>query len=225
MKKIIAFLLAMLLLTGCSADQKPNEPQSPSGTETTTSSEADGLDVPMTEEEAAAAQAAKTAELEERAKTKSMPLGEFTATTVTGEAVDQTVFANADLTVVYLWATYLETTQADLELLSALQEEFGGTVQILGIVADCTNADGSVLEAQVITAKTLAETLDCNYQNLILDETLSEVGFGSVSSIPATMFIDKDGSTVGEGFYGSLDEDGWREAIQERLEIAQARYE
>ena len=54
---------------------------------------------------------------------------------------------------------------------------------------------------------------------------MSEVGFGSVSSIPATMFIDKDGSTVGEGFYGSLDEDGWREAIQERLEIAQARYE
>ena len=225
MKKIIAFLLAMLLLTGCSADQKPNESQSPSGTETTTASEADGLDVPMTEEEAAAAQAAKTAELEERAKTKSMPLGEFTATTVTGEAVDQTVFANADLTVVYLWATYLETTQADLELLSALQEEFGVTVQILGIVADCTDDDGSVLEAQVITAKTLAETLDCNYQNLILDETLSEVGFGSVSSIPATMFIDKDGSTVGEGFYGSLDEDGWREAIQERLEIAQARYE
>lgn len=227
MKKFIAFLLAMLLLTGCSADRNQNETQSPaaSDAQTETVSETDGLDVPMTEEEAAAAQAAKAAELEERAKTKSMPLGDFTATTVTGETVDQTVFANADLTVIYLWATYLETTQADLELLAALQEDLGSDVQILGIVADCTDSDGSVLEAQVITAKTLAETAKCNYQNLILDDTLAELGFGAVSAIPATMFIDKEGNTVGEGFYGSQDEDGWREIIQERLEIAQARYE
>lgn len=227
MRKIIAFLLAMLLLVGCSADRGQSELQSPAASDVQTDSapETDGLDVPMTEEEAAAAQAAKAAELEERSKTKSMPLGNFTATTVNGETVDQTLFANADLTVVYLWATYLETTQADLELLTALQEELGDNVQFLGIVADCTDSDGSVLEAQVITAQTLTETVKCNYQNLILDDTLAELGFGAVSTIPATMFIDKDGNTVGEGFYGSQDEDGWHEIIQERLEIAQARYE
>ena len=100
-----------------------------------------------------------------------------------------------------------------------------GSVQVLGIVADCTDSDGSVLDAQVVTADTLAETAGCTFQNLILDEALSEVGFGSVSSLPATMFVDKEGNTVGEGFYGSLEETDFQDSIQERLEIAQARYE
>ena len=116
MKKIIALFLAILLLAGCSAN-KDSETPSGSDMETVTTGDTEVLDTPMTEEEAAAAEEAKAAELEERAKSKSMPLGTFSATTLTEETVDESVFAQADLTVIYIWATYLEDCQADLEKL------------------------------------------------------------------------------------------------------------
>ena len=48
---------------------------------------------------------------------------------------------------------------------------------------------------------------------------LAMLGFAGLSAVPATLFVDRDGNLVGQGFYGALDEAGWRETIAERLEM------
>ena len=228
MKKIIAFLLALLILTGCSPNNAPVE-QTPVASENPAveiveEPEEEQLDVPMTEEEAAAAEAAKAAELEERARTKSLPVGAFTAPTIDEGTLTESVFAEADLTVVNIWATYCAPCKEEMPILAKLHNELDG-VQIVGLILDCTDETDNVIESQAILAKALMEDAGVTYENMLLNQDLMDCGFGAVSAVPATIFVDRDGNTVGQGFYGALDENGWREAIAERLEIAQARYE
>ena len=200
MKKTLALLLALLLLTGCGANTPKEEPV---------------VEEPIAGET-----------VEEPAEESSEPayLGDFSAQTLTGETLDQSFFANADLTVINIWATYCAPCKEEMPILAKLHNELDG-VQIVGLILDCTDETDNVIESQAILAKALMEDAGVTYENMLLNQDLMDCGFGAVSAVPATIFVDRDGNTVGQGFYGALDENGWREAIAERLEIAQARYE
>ena len=172
MKKLLAFLLALLLLTGCAAKAPAEEP--------------------AVEEPAAESQTAPEAE----AAAPTM-LGSFSAQTLTGDSLDQSFFANADLTILNVWATFCGPCKEEMPVLGELDRELEN-VQVLGIVTDVIDQKGEPDEAQVELALELTEASQCDYPNLILNQYL-----------------------VGMGFYGSLDEDGWRQTIAERLEMVQ----
>ena len=226
MKKLIALVLAVLLLAGCTPAPAnvPEEAPAESVAAEHTVSETDGLDTPMTEEEAAAAEAAKAEEIAERERTKALPVGTFSAETLTGTTVTESIFTQAELTVVNIWATYCGPCKEEIPILAQLHEEMAGEVQIMGVLLDCTDEEDNVIEAQLELARELADGAGVTYENLLLNQSLMDCGFGAVSAVPATIFVDKDGNTVGMGFYGSLDETGWRDTIAERLEIARSRY-
>jgi len=72
-------------------------------------------------------------------------LSAFTATDLQGNGVDQTVLQGCRLTMVNVWATYCSpciSEMPDLADLAAKYADLG--VQIIGLVSDAQNADGSV---------------------------------------------------------------------------------
>lgn len=196
MKKAFALLLALLLLTGCAADTPKEEPV---------------VEEPTAEEK-----------VEESAGETAEPayLGDFSAQTLTGETLDQTFFAGADLTVINVWATYCGPCKQEMPVLGALDKELEN-VQVLGIVTDVIDQNAEPDESQVKLALELLEAYGCDYPNLILNQSLANLGFANLQAVPATLFVDKDGKLAGMGFYGALDEENWRNTINERLELAQ----
>ncbi len=152
---------------------------------------------------------------------EAIPLGTFTAQTITGETLDDSFFANAELTVINVWATYCGPCKQEMPVLGALDRELE-SVQVLGIVTDVLDQQGETDPSQVELAQELQAAYGCDYPSLILNEDLAMLGFASLTAVPATLFVDKDGNLVGQGFYGALDETGWREVIGERLEMTRS---
>ena len=141
-----------------------------------------------------------------------IPLGSFSAETLTGETVTEAFFSNADLTVINVWATYCGPCKVEMPILGQLDQELDN-VQILGIVTDVIDQNAQPDAAQVELAQEIMEASSCTYPSLILNESLAYLGFAGLSAVPATLFVDSEGNLIGQGFYGALDEAGWRAII------------
>ena len=198
MKRLLFLLLALLFLAGCASSEPAAAPaEAPEEPEVTESAP---------QEEAPAA-------------SDVIPLGTFSAQTLTGETVTDGFFANAELTVINVWATFCGPCKEEMPVLAQLDQELDN-VQILGIVTDVIDQTGSPDSDQVALAQELADLAGCQYPNLVLNQSLADLGFAGLSAVPATLFVDQNGNLVGQGFYGALNEDGWRSVIAERLEMA-----
>lgn len=195
MKRMLFLLLLLLILMGCAQSETP-------------------ADVPA--ETPAVQETQKEPAAEE---TAPIPLGSFAAQTLTGDTLTEAFFANADLTVINVWATFCGPCKEEMPVLAKLDQELEH-VQLLGIVTDVVDQSGTPDPDQVALAQELADLADCQYPNLILNESLAMLGFAGLSAVPATLFVDSEGNLVGQGFYGALNEEGWRSTIAERLELA-----
>ena len=207
MKRILIFLLALLLLTGCGA--KAPAAEAPTAEEP---AEEIPVEETLTEEPSA----------EESAEAPREYFGDFSGKTITGEALDQAFFANADLTIINLWATFCEPCKMEMPFLGAIDKEMEN-VQVLGVVTDVVNQNGELDESQAELALELLDAYGCDYPNLVYDQSLLHITrFAYLSGVPTTYFVDKEGNVAGVGILGALDEDSWRQIIAERLEMAQS---
>jgi thiol-disulfide isomerase/thioredoxin len=193
---IALFLAAAMLLTACSQGEDQG---SQASSQTPESASASGSDSGTSEE--------------------SIPvLGEFTATDLDGNPVDQSIFEGYDLTMVNIWATFCGPCLQEMPDLGVLNKEYQDRgFQIVGIVSDTLNQDGTISESQVEVAKEAVKTTGADYLHLLPSEDLIGLLLWQVTSVPTTIFVDKDGSLVGVGYLGSRDADAWREIIEEKL--------
>ena len=196
MKKLIVTLLCLLALVGCSSKNTTPAPDAPAAQQ------------PSATEQAPA----------DAAKEEPIALGSFEAQTLEGETLTQDVFANADLTVLNMWATFCNPCKKEMPVLQALDQEYEN-VQVVGVVTDAIDQKGQPDPEQLDVAKALCEAAGVTYPNMILNQSLAQIGLASMEAVPATLFVDSNGNLVGQGFYGALDEAGWRAEIQARLEM------
>lgn len=196
MKKLIATMLCLLALAGCSSTNTTAAP-----------------DAPVSDQPSATEQTPEQPEAE-----APMALGSFEAQMLDGETVTQEIFGNADLTVLNLWATFCGPCKEEMPVLAVLDQEYDN-VQVVGIVTDAIDQKGEPDPGQLEIAQALCEAAGVTYPNMILNLSLAQIGLASMEAVPATLFVDSEGNLVGQGFYGALDEDGWRAEIQARLEM------
>lgn len=209
--KLAACALALALLAGC-AGRGPASQSSGAASESAAAPES------VSESAASASQSAS--------ETEPMTLGAFSANTLDGEAVDETIFAGHTLTIVNVWATFCGWCVDEMPVLSALGEEYAADgVQIIGIVNDTVGPDGAPDESQIALAQDIVAEGGATYKNLALSEDLLQLGFANLPAVPATLFFDGNGYTVGQGIVGAQDEDGWRALIEERLAMAAEQME
>lgn len=199
--KLLAAALALAILSACApaAESAPGSSAAPA--------------------QESSSPAPESAAPEEAGEETVVPiLAEFTATDLAGEAVDQSIFAGYELTMVNIWATFCGPCLREMPDLGALHQEFQGeNFQIVGIVTDVLAQDGSIDPDQVELARQIAEETGAGYRHLLPSEDLTARVLWQVNSVPTTIFVDEKGSLVGLGYLGSRDADAWRAIIREKL--------
>lgn len=201
MKKSLILLLALLMLSGCgnSAGTTPNTDSSaPSSSQT---------------DDAQSNDSAASESSDDSAETFQLT---FTAKDLDGNEVNQSVFANAKLTMMNIWATFCGPCINEMPELGELAAEGGTDYQIIGVCADLNGTEDMLEDAKEIVSQTKA-----NYLHLQPSEDLYPVLTAS-SSVPVTFFFDSEGKLVGKGILGAQKKDTWSQVISERLEMVKA---
>lgn len=146
----------------------------------------------------------------------------FTAEDLDGNEVDQTIFAEHDLTMVNIWATSCGPCLNEMPELGELNTEYADQgFQVVGIVMDVLNQDGSFNESQLDTARAAVEATGASYTHLLPSPDLIAAKLNQVTGVPETIFVDKDGNQVGESYLGARPKDGekgWSTIIDKLLE-------
>lgn len=146
------------------------------------------------------------------------PFTSFSAATIHGDDISQTVFADRDLTLVNLMATWCSPCIAEMPELEELYTE--GSVGVIGVVID-TASGGTVDEEAVETAQYIEERLGITYPLIIPDPSGFDGLVATIQAVPTTYFVRSDGSVAAGPFEGSRTLAAWKELAEQTTENAQ----
>lgn len=147
-------------------------------------------------------------------------LGDFTAQSLQGQWYHGDLFAQADLTMVNVWATFCGYCIDEMPALEEINQEMqqnGTSFQIVGICMDIT-PNGTVDEAQLEKALAIEEATGVTYVSLIPDEAMLQGPVGTIQNLPTTFFVDRQGNIVSQAYAGANDKAGWQEVISAQLD-------
>ncbi len=136
----------------------------------------------------------------------------FETVDIYGNAVTQDILAQADITVVNLWATYCGPCINEMPELAEWCEEMPDNVQIIGVVSDI----GGVSDAYYIgQARTIVENTGADvYPHLILTRGgLLDLVIDAYA-VPTTYFLDSNGVEITEPVVGAY-VDGYKKIVNE----------
>lgn len=146
----------------------------------------------------------------------------FTAQDLDGNPVDESVFADAKLTMINVWGTFCTPCLEEMPVLAELNREYQEKgVQIIGICSDTMNADKELDQDQVEKARELAEQTGADYLHIAMSGTLVDTLLPQVMAVPMTIFVDSEGTQVGTAYMGARDKEGWAEIMEEVLASVQ----
>lgn len=139
-----------------------------------------------------------------------------------GNEVTEEIFADHDLTMINIWATFCNPCLREMPDLNAINEEYRDkNFQVVGIVIDLFNQDGTVSEEQFQLAVEIAVATGTEYTHLLPSVDLINIKLKDVSSVPETIFVDSEGNIVGESYLGSRSKEDWIKIIDKTLEEVQ----
>ena len=102
-------------------------------------------------------------------------------------------------------------------LLKELSEKYEKEgVQVVGLITDVLNSDGSFNDAQIETAKEIVSKTGADYTHILPTEDLYHI-LVQVSAVPTTFFVDKEGNLVGSAYAGARDLNTWSQIVDETL--------
>lgn len=144
-------------------------------------------------------------------------LSDFTATDLNGNTVDPSIFADYDLTMVNVWATYCSPCLKEMPDLGELAAEYEDKgVRIVGLVSDAMNADGSISADQMETAQAIVDSTGADYLHILPSEDLMGIVY-QITSVPTTFFVDSTGAQVGTAYIGAKSKEDWASIIDSTL--------
>ena len=188
LKYLALVLIAVLALAACGKSEEAEEENTES------------VEVEETTEEA-----------EEQVQEPVKLFGVFDTQTLEGEPVTEEIFGEADLTMVNIWGTFCGPCIEEMPYLGELSREYADRgFQIVGMVCDVTEAGNE-------TALQIVEETKADYTNVIASEDLMMNALQYVSSVPTTVFLDKEGNVVGEVYSGARDKTTWELIINQCL--------
>lgn len=145
-------------------------------------------------------------------------LSNFTTTDLNGETIDQSLFAEYDLTMINIWATFCPPCIKEMPELGKLSQDYKDKgVQIIGVISDAANYDGSISEDQVALAKEIVATTKADYPHLLPSTDLINILLWQIDAVPTTIFVDSQGGLVGYAYTGAADYDTWVQRIEDTL--------
>lgn len=163
-----------------------------------------------------------TNETEEAGGTETVNVGEFSMQDINGETYTQDMFADYNLTMINVFATWCSPCINEIPDLQKLREEMKDQgVNVAGIVLDGIDASGSANEETVETAKVLADLTGVSYPFLIPDQSYMNGRLAGINAVPETFFVDKEGNIVGETYSGARSLEEWKSIVEAELKEAE----
>lgn len=144
---------------------------------------------------------------------------DFEAEDFDGNTVDESIFANAELTMINMWGTFCSPCISEMPDLGELSEEWKEKgIQIIGVCIDIADRSGNTVEKGLEEAKSIVEETGAAYMHLAPNPDMMERYVQYVYAVPTTIFVDKDGNQVGQAVMGAKDKAGWEKEFEARLE-------
>lgn len=144
-------------------------------------------------------------------------LSSFSTTDLEGNSIDQSILEGYDLTMVNVWATYCTPCLQEMPDLGELASEYEDKgVQILGLVSDVLNSDGTISDSQVETAQEIVEETGASYQHLLPSADLLGL-LSQIYGVPTTFFVDSAGNQVGYAYVTAMEREQFVEIIDAAL--------
>ena len=151
-------------------------------------------------------------------------IGSFGSVDMEGNEVTDDVFADKDVTIINVWATFCGPCIEEMPELAALAEELPDNAQVIGIVIDTSPAGTEKGEAVELwggsadnldLAKQICGDAGVKYTNILASESVSQA-FNNVEAVPTTFIVDRSGSLICKPFVGA-DVEGYRKAAEDYL--------
>lgn len=119
-------------------------------------------------------------------------LSVFSTTDLEGNTLDQSILADYDLTMVNVWATFCGPCINEMPDLGELAAEYADKgVQIIGLVSDTMDSDGTISDSQVETAKEIVAETGADYRHLLPSDDLLGI-LSQIYAVPTTFFVDSE---------------------------------
>lgn len=131
----------------------------------------------------------------------------FNTTTLTGEAINSTVFGGAKITMLNFGGTYAYDESAVLQQVYTLLKN-QSDYQLLTAYIDTPENTANE------TGLSLREAADAEYNTIVMDETLANWVTSYLAGVPTTVFINQDGVIVGERLEGAKTAEEYMAAIE-----------
>lgn len=209
-KRLIAILMAVSLLSmslaGC-------------GSEDNSSADAQSTEQQTEQQEQTQDEQTQQEQTEESSKSGDV-FEVMSMSDLDGNEVDSSIFADYDLTMINIWATFCNPCLSEMPELAELSHEYAAgdnKVQIIGICTDITDGKGQPVQEGIDYAKQIVESTGADYLHLVPDEDFMEFLMQEVQAVPTTYFVDSQGKVVGDVAVGARDKASWQKEIDARL--------
>lgn len=142
-------------------------------------------------------------------------VGHFSTEDVFGNAYDETLFQNYDLTLVNVFATWCSPCVEEMPELEKLRQEYADKGIRLGIVAVVldTKAGAGTDAGAVERAQTLSQKSGAQFPFLIPDDGNLNGRLTGIESVPESFFVDGSGNIVSEPYIGARNLAQWRQVV------------
>ena len=124
-------------------------------------------------------------------------IADFTTTDLKGNEVTSDIFAEKDVTLVNIWATFCDPCIEEMPELQAVSESMPDNAQLIGIVGDVKHMRSD----EYIEALTLVEQNGITYTNLIADRSMKFMD--KILFVPTTVLVDSEGNVIGDPIIGN----------------------
>ncbi len=139
---------------------------------------------------------------------------------IDGNVVTQDIFKDFDLTMINIWGTYCSPCIREMPDLGEIHDEYKDRkVNVVGIVIDVQNNDGSLSKSKVDIAYQIIEKTGADYLHIVPSNELINAKLKNVYSVPTTIFVDKNGNFVGKEYVGSKSKSEWTKVINDTLKL------
>lgn len=138
---------------------------------------------------------------------------QFAAEDLEGNEITDEIFNDKKVTMINFWATFCGPCIEEMPDLGKLAAEMPEGSQLIGVVLDVT---GSVKEENLKTAKSIVSEADAQYPQIIADDQLQDYA-QQLIGVPTTIFVDENGTIIGEPIVGMRDAETYRKAVEEHL--------
>ena len=130
-------------------------------------------------------------------RTETPDFNNFKSVALTGEAVDQSIFAGHKLTMINIWGTYCNPCIAEMPDLGDLNREYeDGEFQVVGMIVDMLNTDGSVHPMAVEAAWQIIDATGADYMHLLPTDDIILMKLQYLMAVPETVFVDSQGNVL-----------------------------